>query len=509
MYTSQTRDISSYRHLFLISLQWMDRHQEHLVPQPADSQSVRPQQLAQQQQQQQFAESQEALPQQLATQQSDQQQFLGVEDLTGKLLSLSVSSPDTQEGSLPTMATPVDLGAMRRALLSDPEFLAELTKARDIQQEEQTDTYLDLPIPIWLPVPQATTERPVTKALENPKWDGSADTFNFWLSKSIRKYNIDAKVGLMGDSQKAWFIICDGLPERKQMMIQTFVNQGGNNQNFYPPDLYRMLKKTFGDDRDMARAQSLLKNLRQQDGHSFAEFFPVFEDLLFKAGGSSWTETAKITWFRGCLSAVLRGYLVPVDLDEANYLNFSQKVKDVAWRMEQTSDWKRLHTTWKRDGSKIGGLPRSYGGINQPDPISNQSFNQNRGIEDSRLQYDTDGDVIMNSVQNRGNLQARGSPRGGHRGRGRGRGDARPNDNPRARFVSQEERNRRRAENRCLRCGVSSHFIKDCPYRPAVPPVSSRQPAEMAHVEPMLEDRKEEDGSEVREAEISDGESLN
>src|SRR5207237_10279796 len=40
----------------------------------------------------------------------------------------------------------------------------------------------------------------------------------------------------------------------------------------------------------------------------------------------------------------------------------------------------------------------------------------------------------------------------------------------RAKWVSKEEINKRKAEGQCLRCGKSGHRIAFCPYKPAINP---------------------------------------
>ena len=195
-----------------------------------------------------------------------------------------------------------------------------------------------------------------------------------------------------------------------------------------------------------------------------------------------------------------------MDLDEQNYIKYSQKVKDVAWKMEQTADWKKAHAVWKKESSKISGLPHHYGSpFRDQKPSSGRDLSDsrprydNRPRYDGRLQFDSDGDVIMNSArQSRGKPQTRGNG-----SRGRGSTPIGASSNRRAKFVSQEERDRRRMENRCLRCGASSHFIKECPYRPAIPPDAPRATG-IAHVEPLLDEDDRETGTGV-----SDDESLN
>jgi hypothetical protein len=70
----------------------------------------------------------------------------------------------------------------------------------------------------------------------------------------------------------------------------------------------------------------------------------------------------------------------------------------------------------------------------------------------------------------------------------------------RAKWVSQEEMNKRREEGRCFRCGASGHIANKCEYdaprRPANAPLARgpRVAAGKAEiVEPQLEDEEEDD----------------
>ena len=51
----------------------------------------------------------------------------------------------------------------------------------------------------------------------------------------------------------------------------------------------------------------------------------------------------------------------------------------------------------------------------------------------------------------------------------------------RAKWTSEEERDRRRANRLCFRCGGKGHMIGDCPLLPAVPPSGSTRIAVGQH----------------------------
>ena len=64
----------------------------------------------------------------------------------------------------------------------------------------------------------------------------------------------------------------------------------------------------------------------------------------------------------------------------------------------------------------------------------------------------------------------------------------------RAKWVSQEERDRRRQARLCIRCRGSGHMIRECPYGPPQRPITSnsvrKEKAKAKEVEPELEDEE-------------------
>ena len=49
----------------------------------------------------------------------------------------------------------------------------------------------------------------------------------------------------------------------------------------------------------------------------------------------------------------------------------------------------------------------------------------------------------------------------------------------RAKWVSQEEIDRRRANFLCMRCGSGAHLVKTCPFAPAVRPTNASTPTKL------------------------------
>ena len=69
---------------------------------------------------------------------------------------------------------------------------------------------------------------------------------------------------------------------------------------------------------------------------------------------------------------------------------------------------------------------------------------------------------------------------------------AQANEKRRAKWVSLEEINRRKTNRLCIRCGMSSHMIRNCPYAPARRPQPTKPVpiATTAFEEPQLEEEE-------------------
>ena len=64
-------------------------------------------------------------------------------------------------------------------------------------------------------------------------------------------------------------------------------------------------------------------------------------------------------------------------------------------------------------------------------------------------------------------------------------------EKPRAKWVSKEEIQRRRANRLCIRCGTNAHYYQSCPYKPALRPTLPVQAATAIaspQIPPLLED---------------------
>ncbi|KAL8365411.1 hypothetical protein RB595_004287 [Gaeumannomyces hyphopodioides] len=243
--------------------------------------------------------------------------------------------------------------------------------------------------------------------------------------------------------------------------MEKFFEKGGDDKSFDPVKFLERLRKTFGTRQNTDHAQSQLRTLRQDKGQTFGEYYPMFENVITRAGGGEWADAAKLIFLKGSLSLSFADAISVITLPTSYRAHIAQlHILAVNWKRTQQFLALRKKRTKKRrgqEGGKAQNLPR----LNpSPGPAAPAAVPTS-----SAPQVDSDGDIIIKSEQISG--RGKGGPRGGRRNRraNRGQGAGR-----RAHWVSQKERNKRHQEGRCLKCGASGHYQSDCPYKPAARP---------------------------------------
>ena len=172
------------------------------------------------------------------------------------------------------------------------------------------------------------------------------------------------------------------------------------------------LDNIFGDPNKEARAQQRLFNLKQKDQESFSSFLPKFETNLAQAGGSEYTDHHKISLLKNNLNKELRTYLVGRVIPP---------------------DWQGFVSTLLTISSDVDAFKyvsrRGY----QAPPRNPDSMDW----EATRANHTT-------------------TTKNGER--------------PRAKWVTREVLDYRKAKQLCLRCGNQGHMVKNCNYLPPTRP---------------------------------------
>jgi hypothetical protein len=256
------------------------------------------------------------------------------------------------------------------------------------------------------------------KALKWPElFDGTRSKFPAWKQEIEDKLDVDKDQ--VGSWKAQWYGINQCLGEKPKRVVATFYAAGGPLGQYNPEEFLKYLELSYGDPNQASKAAARLRTIKQGERQSFAAFLPTFEQTLAEAGGSDWADAAKLTLLDSAINDNLRRALVSVDLPE-DYSSWIQQVIRVSYRLEAISTGP---SKWAR-----------Y---------------QNTGSPSKDTQQDNDGDVQMSGVMAM-TTESRKSQR--------------------ARWVPEEEIQKRRQERRCFRCGASAHMVSGCPYLPAIRP---------------------------------------
>ena len=120
------------------------------------------------------------------------------------------------------------------------------------------------------------------------------------------------------------------------------------------------------------------------------------------------------------------------------YFLYAKEVERIITNLETTDQFKAANRRWFKEKSKEHG------------PILTVSAHAYGNATVTKV--DADGDTVMAPTQSRGP-------------RDRSNGDRKATGKKqKAKWVDHAERERRREERLCFRCGGSGHRIRECPY---------------------------------------------
>jgi hypothetical protein len=223
----------------------------------------------------------------------------------------------------------------------------------------------------------------------------------------------------------------------------TFITVNRDAPDASATRLLDYLDSIFGDRHKAQRAVETLRTMKQNPKELFSAFLPRFEKALADAGGMAWPDEVKRSHLDGALTFELRRLTItmPPAATYSAYVNEILRVSD-------------LYRSAMRHAPKE--QPTAHGGA-----AETMDWEPTRAAAAAPSQ---DG-------------QKR-----------------------RAKWVSQEEMDKRRQEGRCFRCGASGHQRSGCEYLPPRRPMEARSvrgpraaPGKSAPAEPQLES----DGSDL------------
>jgi hypothetical protein len=346
------------------------------------------------------------------------------------------------------------------------EQQADRTLIRSLQEISSISTAIPTPATHQSSVmpgePSSTVQNQPTTSLSFSKkretyprperFDGDRSKFRTWLREMKNKLEADGAV--IGTARDQFNYIYACLAPKAQKMTISFVDMGGGNGAYNPQDFLNYLTVMFTDPNEKARALDRLRSLFQHSEESFATFIPKFEREMLDAGGTGWSDEVCINYLEGAVNDKIRGGLVSVIQIPGKYHEYVQLLQTIGSRL---------------DGMKYS-LKRRNQSDNKPKPESPMAPQTIASVEDP-MEWES---VKANRTMMKEDQTLQGK---------------------RAKWVSKEEMNARRNEQRCLRCGRSKCQVNKCPLLPARPPVKARKVHSTEVTEAAVEEEEEGDTS--------------
>ena len=290
-----------------------------------------------------------------------------------------------------------------------------------------------------------SNQRPKHKLKDPDPFDGKDNSlFPQFEGKLKAKLNVDgAAIG--NESEQIWYAF-NLLKDDAAARIHLWMDAYEETAEFTKAAFFEQIRFAFKDHAIRDKAIAKLNTLRQ-GRRSFQELLTEFDRLLLEAGGYGWDDKVKKGYLRAAINNELREKLITMDEAES-YVDYCGQVKRVGDRIEEH---KRIVRSWPQ--------------------------NENRGQQSSRPPI-----VPRHSMPAVERMDWEPTPAGQTR--------VNYTEVRRARWVSEEEKDKRKKEGRCLRCGALGHLISKCPYRPAARPP---QAANVATYGPELEEPGKEE----------------
>jgi len=266
--------------------------------------------------------------------------------------------------------------------------------------------------------------KPKSSLPDPEKFNGQVHKFDTWLPSIKAKLRVDAQA--IGDATAQFYYVYLNLESHVQAMVLPQLSQAEDNQTWSHTSILDQLSRVYSNPNKVQEAEDKLYSLKQGTD-SLHAFIAKFERILYEAQGGDWNDVNKIAAFRQGLNATIKNRLAQQLNLPRTYAKFIETVQQLAGRSStyehQSSEKKPYHSS-------------------KDDAMDMSTIN------------------TINAITS--------SPR-----------SPSPHTNSRARSTSPAERQLRRKQGKCVRCGSDEHWVKDCDIQPyketkKVPPLGPK-----------------------------------
>lgn len=241
-------------------------------------------------------------------------------------------------------------------------------------------------------------QRPKPCLPDPEKFNGQSLKFDTWLASMKAKLRIDAPA--IGDAVAQFYYVYLNLESKVQALVLPQLSYAEDTNTWDYNTILDQLSLVYDNPNKVQEAEDHLLALKQDSGESVAAYIAKFERILYEAKGKDWPDVTKISAFRKGLNPTLRG------------------------RLNQQLNLPRSYIEFLRVVQQLGSHSFSSNSTNVSHSQSHQSGSH------------TKSDPMDLSVVNINSLSASST--------------------------SLDERNRRRQQGSCVRCGSPGHWVKNC-----------------------------------------------
>jgi hypothetical protein len=296
------------------------------------------------------------------------------------------------------------------------------------------------------PALPAATKKKMTLP-DPPRFDGNRKKFRNWRLEMEGKLRTDGC--LLGSPSDQFTYIYSRLGDLPQSMAAAYYENGGPGGARNPTEFLRYLTSTYEDPNVARHALDNLDSMAQGRSESFAAFYPRFEKELADAGGAAWADEVRINYLRKALNDEMKDRLVSMLHLPKEYLGFIRELHNLGANIDARRTAERRAAKKLRNYSP----PQGSSSIQMAPKVKRANTPPPHAASPDAMDWEP---TKISRVIQKQNKELRGK---------------------RAKWVDQEELDRRRKDGRCFRCGRTGCNVAECPLLPA------KRPSQTARVQ--------------------------